>query len=52
MRGFLASGAWLVAALAGASRFGFDWRLTALLGALGAYGVVTLAVYRKRILEH
>src|SRR5881397_355469 len=48
--GFVASSAWLVAALAGAVRF--DWRLTALLVALGAYGLVTLGIYRKRILEH
>jgi len=52
MLGFLASAAWLVAALAGAARFGFDWRLTALLVGLGAYGLVTLAIYRNRILEH
>ena len=50
--GFLASAAWLVAALAGAARFGFDWRLTALLVALGASGLVVLGIYRKRILEH
>src|SRR5213593_4602790 len=50
--GFVASSAWLVAALAGAVRLGFDWRLTALLVALGAYGLVTLGIYRKRILEH
>jgi len=50
--GFLASAAWLVAALAGAARFGFDWRLTTLLVGLGAYGLVTLAIYRNRILEH
>jgi len=41
-----------VAALAGAARFGFDWRLTALLVALGASGLVVLGIYRKRILEH
>src|SRR3989449_2645222 len=29
--GFLASAAWLIAATVGAARFGFDWRLTALL---------------------
>jgi len=36
----------------GATRFGFDWRLTALLVALGGYGLITLALYRTRILEH
>jgi hypothetical protein len=50
--GLIASVAWLIAGLVGAARFGFDWRLTALLVALGAYGLATLAVYRKRILEH
>src|SRR5437660_12859411 len=50
--GFGASAAWLVAAAVGATRFGFDWSLTALLVALGAYGLVVLALYRTRILEH
>ena len=50
--GFAASAAWLAAAALGATRFGFDWRLTALLVALGAYGLITLALYRTRILEH
>jgi len=50
--GLIASVAWLIAGLVGAVRFGFDWRLTALLVALGAYGLATLAVYRNRILEH
>ncbi|PYO26527.1 MAG: hypothetical protein DMD73_12320 [Gemmatimonadetes bacterium] len=50
--GFAASAAWLVAAAVGATRFGFDWRLTALLVALGGYGLITLALYRTRILEH
>lgn len=50
--GFLASGAWLAAGLVGAARFGFDWRLSALCLALGAYGLITLGVYRTRILEH
>ena len=50
--GFLASIAWLVAAAVGALRFGFDWRLTALLAALGGYGLITLGVYRTHILEH
>src|SRR5438445_12786583 len=50
--GFLASAAWSAAAAAGAARFAFDWRLTALLVGLGAYGLVTLAIYRNRILEH
>jgi hypothetical protein len=52
MLGFLASVAWLVAALVGTARFGFDWRLTALLVALGGYGLIALALYRRRILEH
>ncbi len=50
--GVLASIAWLVAALIGAARFGLDWRLTALFAVLGGYGLITLAVYRRRILEH
>lgn len=50
--GFLASAAWLAAALVGAARFSFDWRLTTLCVALGATGLVTLVVYRQRILEH
>lgn len=49
--GVLASVAWLVAGAVGATRFGFDWRLVALLLALGADGLVTLGIYRKRILE-
>ena len=50
--GFVASAVWLIAAAVGAARFGFDWRLTALLVALGASGVVVLGLYRTRILEH
>ena len=50
--GYLASGAWLVAAVIGATRFAFDWRLTALLVALGVSGLVVLSLYRTRILEH
>src|SRR6266516_2240987 len=50
--GFLASAAWLIAAAVGAARFGFDWRLTVLLAALGASGLVVLGLYRTRILEH
>src|SRR6266571_1854022 len=50
--GILASIGWLVAALIGAARFAFDWRLTALLVALGAYGLIALGMYRRRILEH
>jgi hypothetical protein len=49
--GLLASIAFLLAGLVGAARFGFDWRLTVLLVGIGAYGLITLAVYRKRILE-
>jgi len=52
MLGFAASAAWLVTAAVGATRFAFDWRLTALLVALGAYGLITLTLYRARILEH
>src|SRR5256886_6270305 len=50
--GFATSAAWLAAAAVGATRLGFDWRLTALLVALGAYGLITLALYRTRIMEH
>jgi hypothetical protein len=50
--GFLASAAWLAAAVIGAARASLDWRLAALCLALGASGFVTLAVYRRRILEH
>jgi hypothetical protein len=50
--GFLASAAWLVVAVVGAGRFGFDWRLTALMVALGVSGLVVLGRYRQRILEH
>jgi hypothetical protein len=50
--GFLASAAWLLAAVVGATRFGFDWRLTALLVALGVSGFIVLPLYRTRILEH
>lgn len=50
--GFVASATWLLAALVGATRFGFDWRLTALMVALGAWGFVVLLLYRTRILEH
>jgi len=49
--GVIASVAWVVAGLVGAAKFGFDWMLTALLVALGAYGLVALGIYRKRILE-
>jgi hypothetical protein len=50
--GFVASVAWLLAAFLGATRFDFDWRLTALLVGLGAYGLIALGLYRTRILEH
>ena len=50
--GFAASTAWLLAGAVGATRYGFDWRLTALLVALGASGLITLVFYRTRILEH
>src|SRR5881409_2508227 len=42
--GFVASAAWLIAAAVGAGRFGFDWRLTALLVALGASGLIVLGL--------
>ena len=51
MLGFVASVVWLIAAVIGATRFEFDWRLTALLVALGAYGLIALGLYRTRILE-
>ena len=38
---FVAAGVW---------RFPLDWRLGALLLAIGAYGLVTLVYYRKQIL--
>src|SRR5688572_10000713 len=50
--GVIASVVWLIAGLVGAAWFGLDWRLAALLVALGASGLVTLALYRQRILEH
>lgn len=40
--GFSAAGVW---------QFDADWRLGALLLAIGVYGIVTLVVYRRRILE-
>ena len=49
--GLITSVVWVVAGLVGAAKFGFDWMLTALLVALGAYGLVALGMYRKRILE-
>ena len=36
---------------AGVWQLGADWRLGALLLAIGAYGLLTLALYRRRILE-
>ncbi len=44
--GFLAS---LAYAAGGIWKFGADWRLGALLLAIGAYGLVVLSVYRSRI---
>jgi len=44
--GFVAS---LAYAAGGFWKFGTDWRLGALLLAIGAYGLVVLAVYRTRI---
>ena len=49
--GVVASVAWIVAGVVGATKFGFAWMLTALLIGIGAYGLVTLGIYRKRILE-
>jgi len=49
--GLITSVVWVVAGLVGAAKFGFDWMLSALLVALGAYGLVALGIYRKRILE-
>ncbi len=49
--GYVASAVFLLAGLAGAARFGFDWRLTALLVGIGAYGLIVLSLYWKRILE-
>jgi len=36
---------------AGLWKIGPDWRLGALLLAIGIYGLATLALYRNRILE-
>src|SRR6267143_1313534 len=36
---------------AGEWQLGVDWRLGLLLIAIGAYGLATLSVYRRRILE-
>lgn len=36
---------------AGVWQLGADWRLAVLLMAIGAYGLGTLSVYRRRILE-
>src|SRR5437660_10370937 len=44
--GFAASVVWLIAAAVGTTRVRFDWRLTLLLGALGAYGRTVLAPCR------
>ena len=38
-------------AAAGVWQLGADWRLGALLLVIGGYGLATLAVYRRRILE-
>lgn len=38
-------------AAAGVWQLGADWRLGVLLLAIGGYGLATLAVYRRRILE-
>ena len=49
--GYVASAVFLLAGVAGAARFGFDWRLSALLAGIGGYGLIVLGLYRKRILE-
>lgn len=49
--GFLASLAYTAAGGVGGWKFGFDWRLTALLVGIGVYGLTALAYYRKQILE-
>ncbi len=49
--GYVASAVFLLAGIAGAARFGFDWRLAALLVGIGGYGLIVLSFYRKRILE-
>lgn len=46
--GLVASGAYVAAGL---WKIGPDWRLGALLLAIGLYGFATLALYRRRILE-
>ena len=46
--GFFAS---VVFVGAGVWKFAVDWRLGALLLAIGVYGLVTLVYYRKQILE-
>jgi len=40
--GYVAAGVW---------QLGVDWRLGALLLAIGGYGLATLSMYRRRILE-
>jgi hypothetical protein len=40
--GYVAAGVW---------QLGADWRLGVLLMVIGAYGLLTLSVYRRRILE-
>jgi hypothetical protein len=48
MLGFVVSAAYLAA---GVWQFTQDWRLGALLVAIGVYGLGTLSLYRRRILE-
>ncbi|OLE60310.1 MAG: hypothetical protein AUG10_06370 [Gemmatimonadetes bacterium 13_1_20CM_2_70_10] len=45
--GFLASAVYLAAGL---WQLSVDWRLGALLGAIGVYGLAVLAYYRRHIL--
>jgi hypothetical protein len=40
--GYVAAGVW---------QLGLDWRLAVLLLVIGAYGLATLSLYRRRILE-
>src|SRR2546425_12094896 len=48
--GYVASAVFLLAGIAGAARFGFDWRLSALLVGIGGGGVWRLGRSPQRIL--
>src|SRR2546426_10023376 len=45
--GYVASAVFLLAGIAGVARFGFDWRLPALFGGIGGYGLVVVSLYRE-----